>query len=51
VRDEAELESSLRGLLGDRERCEELSRKARAVVDENRGAAGRTVSALREILR
>jgi 3-deoxy-D-manno-octulosonic-acid transferase len=51
VRDEAELESSLRGLLGNRERCEELSRKARAVVDENRGAAGRTVSALREILR
>ncbi len=51
VRDEADLESNLRDLLASRERCEELSRKARAVVDENRGAASRTVSALRELLR
>jgi 3-deoxy-D-manno-octulosonic-acid transferase len=50
VRDEAELESALRDLLASRERCEELSRKARAVVAENRGAASRTVSAIREIL-
>jgi 3-deoxy-D-manno-octulosonic-acid transferase len=50
VRDEAELESSLRDLLARRERCEELSRKARAVVAENRGAASRAVSALKELL-
>ncbi len=50
VRDEAELESVLRGLLASRDRCEELSRKALAVVEENRGAASRTLSALREIL-
>jgi 3-deoxy-D-manno-octulosonic-acid transferase len=50
VRDEAELESALRALLANRERCEELSRKARAVVAENRGAASRTVSAIRETL-
>jgi len=50
VRDEAELESVLRDLLARRERCEELSKKARAVVAENRGAASRTVSAMREIL-
>jgi len=50
VRDEGELESVLRDLLASRERCEELSRKARAVVAENRGAASRTVSAMKEIL-
>lgn len=50
VRDEEELESALRDLLDDRERCEELSKKARAVVAENRGASNRTVSALKELL-
>ena len=50
VRDEAELESALRDLLARPERCEELSRKAEAVVAENRGAASRTVSALKELL-
>ncbi len=50
VRDEAELESALRDLLASRERCEELSRNAQAVVAENRGASNRTVSALKEIL-
>jgi 3-deoxy-D-manno-octulosonic-acid transferase len=49
VEDEAELENVLRSLLASRERCEELSRKARAVVDENRGAARRTVSVLKEL--
>jgi 3-deoxy-D-manno-octulosonic-acid transferase len=50
VEDEAQLESALRELLSSRERCEELSRKALAVVAENRGAAARTVAALKEIL-
>ena len=50
VKDEAELESALRDLLARRERREELSRKALAVVTENRGAARRTVSAMREML-
>jgi 3-deoxy-D-manno-octulosonic-acid transferase len=50
VEDEAQLESALRALLASRERCEELSRKALAVVAENRGAAGRTVAALKELL-
>jgi len=50
VRNEAELESALRDLLARRERCEELSRKAQAVVAENRGATNRTVSAMKELL-
>jgi 3-deoxy-D-manno-octulosonic-acid transferase len=51
VRDEAELESALRDLLERRERRDELSEKARAVVAGNRGAARRTVDELKEILR
>jgi len=51
VKDEAELESALRDLLERRERRDELSNKARAVVAENRGAARRTVDELKEILR
>ncbi len=50
VRDERELESTLRSFLESPERCEELSKKARAVVAANRGAASRTVSVLKEIL-
>ena len=50
VADEAELESALRDLLARPERCEELSRKALDVVAGNRGAAARTVSALKELL-
>jgi 3-deoxy-D-manno-octulosonic-acid transferase len=50
VEDEAQLESGLRELLGSRERREELSRKALAVVAENRGAASRTVAAMKELL-
>jgi 3-deoxy-D-manno-octulosonic-acid transferase len=50
VRDEGELESTLRSLLASPDRCEDLSRKARAVVDQNRGAASRSVSMLKELL-
>jgi 3-deoxy-D-manno-octulosonic-acid transferase len=50
VKDERELESALRDLLTHPERCQELSRKALAVVAENRGAADRTVAALKELL-
>jgi 3-deoxy-D-manno-octulosonic-acid transferase len=50
VADEAELENALRDLLLRRGRCEELSAKALAVVAANRGAAERTVSALKELL-
>jgi 3-deoxy-D-manno-octulosonic-acid transferase len=50
VTDETELESALRDLLQSPERCDDLSRKAKAVVAENRGAAARTVAALKEIL-
>jgi 3-deoxy-D-manno-octulosonic-acid transferase len=49
VEDEADLESALRDLLANRERCEDLSRRARAVVAANRGAVERTIAALKEI--
>jgi len=43
VRDEAELESTLRSLLTDEKRRAELGRNARKVVQENLGAMERTV--------
>ncbi len=49
VKDEADLESALRELLASPQRCEDLSRKARAVVAANRGAVERTIAALKEI--
>jgi 3-deoxy-D-manno-octulosonic-acid transferase len=50
VRDEAELESVLRDLLASREQREALGRKASEVVERNRGAAGRSVSMLKELV-
>jgi 3-deoxy-D-manno-octulosonic-acid transferase len=51
VRDEEELESALRDLLSSRERREALARRASQVVEQNRGAAGRSVSMLKELVR
>ncbi len=51
VKDEAGLESALRDLLASRERREVLARKARDIVEVNRGAARRSVSMLKELLR
>ena len=51
VRDEAELESALRDLLASREQREALGRKASEVVERNRGAAGRSVSMLKALVR
>jgi 3-deoxy-D-manno-octulosonic-acid transferase len=50
VRDEAELESALRRLLASRDQREALGRKAAEVVERNRGAAGRSVSTLKELV-
>jgi 3-deoxy-D-manno-octulosonic-acid transferase len=50
VKDEGELEGALRGILSSPARREELSRRAREVVAANRGAAERTVQALKELL-
>jgi 3-deoxy-D-manno-octulosonic-acid transferase len=43
VRDAAELEKTLAGLLADPERREELGARARSIVEENRGSVARTV--------
>ena len=51
VRDEAELESALRDLLASPQQREALGRKASEVVERNRGAAGRSVSMLKELVR
>ncbi len=51
VRDEAELENVLRDLLASPERRAALGTKASEVVERNRGAAGRSVSALKELVR
>jgi 3-deoxy-D-manno-octulosonic-acid transferase len=50
VGSEEALERSVRELLASPERARELSRRALDVVSENRGAADRTVAALKEIL-
>ncbi len=51
VRDEAALENALRDLLASRERREALARKGREIVEANRGAARRSVSMLKELVR
>jgi 3-deoxy-D-manno-octulosonic-acid transferase len=50
VQDAGELERALRDLLEHPSKREELSRRAREVVERNRGAADRTVASLRELL-
>jgi 3-deoxy-D-manno-octulosonic-acid transferase len=50
VRGEEELESRLRELAARPERARELSRNALRVIEENRGAAERSVRALKELL-
>jgi 3-deoxy-D-manno-octulosonic-acid transferase len=43
VRDPADLEQTVAGLLADPERCEKLGARARTIVEENRGSVARTV--------
>ncbi len=51
VADEKDLERALRELFEDPAKRTELSRRARQVVERNRGAADRTVASLEELLR
>jgi len=51
VRDPAELESTIAGLLADENRREELGRNAQRVIRENRGAIDRTVDMILEQLK
>lgn len=50
VVDERDLERAFRDLLEHPARRDELSRRAREVIERNRGAADRTVASLRELL-